>query len=735
METGKIIIYSFCIFIYIIYTINRNIYILYYIILYYIILFMHNKIIIIITMVIVLMFVMISFSENIDNNSNIINNDALNNNFYVYDNTYNMDNSSLNFSWCVYINNNLQSVNLVYYNNVNNYNTFIYKNNNFTMFENNIFLKYGGIKSYVYIISNINANYYVIFNVESYNYNHENYSYCEIINNKIKNVNIGPYVFYNTNLNPVITSIDGFNDLKIPYEFHLNKGYMYVIDPIICPGNPCNPGGGSSGSGSCHVTTKECTWSLSGYTDLYSKYNLNGTMSLNGSDVEMEFHVTSFSSSSGSAANARICLYGHTPYNFQVSGTGVFKFSLSCDANGKIPVDVSYTSYRKVTTYIHCNPDYARTDVSTSTSYTGGSYYYNHHLYNYIGYDGNNTIYLSNICHQPTYGIYGQTTILCSKSEYMGNGIANNSIDIGESSFTEYDSGSNLYVIFNLTNTGAGHQELFCSREGSYYYEPYKLIIKMQTDNADYACINMYNSKYGGYNITNINSKNIAEIDDIASLINDAFSLIPYYGYAVTAEQAAGTAENLIHNVNNPYKISGTSTDDEPSEISFIITGGNLPHGSEGQNLYSAGDYATLKIPNSDLNNNFTVDITYGTEYKCPINSGIKASTTQVINAVTSSAIYGTVGLKPGCSDNNNDYNTSLNSTIYIEDVNNGNFYKVPIKNGHYLFFAEPNTKYELFYYDKSTGEFKNFKNNSGTIISYIESGNPGESILTGLYE
>ncbi len=52
----------------------------------------------------------------------------------------------------------------------------------------------------------------------------------ETLNNKIKNVNIGLYLFYNTNLNHVITSINGFNDPKIPYEFYPNKNITYVFN-------------------------------------------------------------------------------------------------------------------------------------------------------------------------------------------------------------------------------------------------------------------------------------------------------------------------------------------------------------------------------------------------------------------------------------------------------------------------------------------------------------------------
>ena len=131
-----------------------------------------------------------------------------------------------------------------------------------------------------------------------------------------------------------------------------------------------------------------------------------------------------------------------------------------------------------------------------------------------------------------------------------------------------------------------------------------------------------------------------------------------------------------------------------------------------------------------------SITIGYTTYYSCdsgniPDKHG--ASTSQTFTTTPSSAIYGTVGLTPACSDGNHNYDTSLNSSVYIKSVNSGEFFKVPIKNGHYLFFAKPDTKYELFY--RNGSNFEKFKNNSGSIISYINSQNPGQSNSINLYE
>ena len=38
--------------------------------------------------------------------------------------------------------------------------------------------------------------------------------------------------------------------------------------------------------------------------------------------------------------------------------------------------------------------------------------------------------------------------------------------------------------------------------------------------------------------------------------------------------------------------------------------------------------------------------------------------------------------------------------------MNSGDFYKVPIKNGHYLFFAKPDTEYNVYYHTNNNFKF-----------------------------
>ena len=89
---------------------------------------------------------------------------------------------------------------------------------------------------------------------------------------------------------------------------------------------------------------------------------------------------------------------------------------------------------------------------------------------------------------------------------------------------------------------------------------------------------------------------------------------------------------------------------------------------------------------------NFKIKITYETVYQCGINNySTTASTTQTINAVPASAIYGTIqNTTPVGIDN-------TTTCLYLKNINNNNVYKIPVKNGHFLFFAQPNTEYKVY--------------------------------------
>ena len=60
--------------------------------------------------------------------------------------------------------------------------------------------------------------------------------------------------------------------------------------------------------------------------------------------------------------------------------------------------------------------------------------------------------------------------------------------------------------------------------------------------------------------------------------------------------------------------------------------------------------------------------------------------------------------------------------------MNNGNFYKVPIKNGNYLFFAKPDAKYEFYSYENNNFKLLKVYNSSGGLVNEITTNNAGYS-------
>ena len=103
------------------------------------------------------------------------------------------------------------------------------------------------------------------------------------------------------------------------------------------------------------------------------------------------------------------------------------------------------------------------------------------------------------------------------------------------------------------------------------------------------------------------------------------------------------------------------------------------------------------------------------------------------IDTVEESAVYGTVGLKPGCSDNNNYYNTSLNSTIFVYNVNENKYNIVNIINGYYYFFTVPGDSYKMYYLNNNNLTL--FKYNDGENITLINTPLKIESMQYGIYE
>ena len=116
-------------------------------------------------------------------------------------------------------------------------------------------------------------------------------------------------------------------------------------------------------------------------------------------------------------------------------------------------------------------------------------------------------------------------------------------------------------------------------------------------------------------------------------------------------------------------------------------------------------------IPNFYLHNgnyNFTLTVSAG-----------KLHNTFYIDTEKESAIYGTVGSKPRCSDGNHNYNISYNSTMFVYNINTTSFRIVKINNGQFYFFTNPGNWYKIYYLNGEN--LSVFKNNNGNNITIIK--------------
>ena len=459
------------------------------------------------------------------------------------------------------------------------------------------------------------------------------------------------------------------------------------------------------------------TWSLSGKTCAPSSAS-------SGSTVALKIDVTSFSESSGAGPTVMYFIVnGKKIHSTDVDGTGVYTYNWSPGyANTTVSFHAEYLSGSEFFDRPSMHYAEKRPMVFFRNSYStfGNSDIYIKWLQNchrYMGYEGNGVVYLA-ATPIASSTEYGNSPLSPVCNTYSGSGTADNSVNIGESAFYESSSGGYLDIYLNLTDVGAGNQYF----SDNAVYGPAKLQFNIATSSSS-AYPTMVNGKYAGYNITGMDGKQLKEANDLADLIADGISLVPvpYLDYAITSAEAAGTVYSLIQCVNSPSSSSDVQSD-------YCIIGGNSQH-----NLYAAGDCAEIRVSCSDLSNSFTTTVDYSTYYLCGTVQSQKASATQTINAVTASAIYGTVG----CTSAHADPNLTIHN-IYIKNINNRTFYKVPIVNGNYLFYGKPDTEYEMCYYDKSTKMLTQFyhdnSDNKPVTFGTFDTGSPGSSASHSIF-
>ena len=300
--------------------------------------------------------------------------------------------------------------------------------------------------------------------------------------------------------------------------------------------------------------------------------------------------------------------------------------------------------------------------------------------------------------------------------------FGNNSIIAANTVYTTLctDGTSNIpkfEIDFNLSAVGAARQYCIYPASGKQVTQgPAKQIIEIKTNNApadEKTIISTCGAR--GFNVTNTYSKNNNMDNGINALILAGLGLIPVAGYFVTALSAACTISSMISGIHpNSY---ANATDNNLASTTFYINGGSRINTDKyyndkgsgeaiGQNVFATGINSHIKIPMSELTNGFTIAITYYDKYASAwypeYSNNLETqttTTTQIIHAVTSSAIYGCEEYKSNGSI------VQKNTNLYFESVGNGIYYKAHVKDGRYLFFAKPDTEYKMYYDDNGDME------------------------------
>ena len=218
---------------------------------------------------------------------------------------------------------------------------------------------------------------------------------------------------------------------------------------------------------------------------------------------------------------------------------------------------------------------------------------------------------------------------------------------------------------------------------------------------------------------------------------NEYYLNSTFRGISVTPFSGATTICLLMHITWNYSKINNVKI--SVSQIKNVYTRICVVNSTDYQEKCYPDN--TAVIPRNI--SNMDIEITQcfpNTGYLNNYNLTVRASLNNnfysiyYMNVIKETGIYGTVGSKPGCeSPSGESYNTTLNSSFFIENANTGSYHVVNIRDGCFYFFARAYTEYNLYYLDNNT--LQEFKGNNGTIFSEISSGSPGNSVNKNLYE
>ncbi|MEM0139697.1 MAG: hypothetical protein QXZ44_03695, partial [Ferroplasma sp.] len=261
--------------------------------------------------------------------------------------------------------------------------------------------------------------------------------------------------------------------------------------------------------------------------------------------------------------------------------------------------------------------------------------------------------------------------------------------------------GNALLYNFIVVAAGSGNQTNYCFGVSS---GPAEQLISIESSNDLKGMALCSPSSYNiGNNLTgtpnNEGTKTYKEFSDGWNLTCEALSLVVP---CITLKQMGGTAMNLIKCISSESNKGNVSENSKlATSQMFYITNKNFDirdQYKEPFNVWSSGQQSKLSIPCNDLNNTFSLKFTFNDKYLwCNGHQELLNDTyiSHSFHFVKSSTICGIVSSPPGYVRD-----SSYNGSIYIKSVNNNTYYKIPIKEGRFSFFAKPDTEYQIYYND-----------------------------------
>ncbi|MGP6238987.1 hypothetical protein ACNF40_01040 [Cuniculiplasma sp. SKW4] len=327
----------------------------------------------------------------------------------------------------------------------------------------------------------------------------------------------------------------------------------------------------------------------------------------------------------------------------------------------------------------------------------------NNHFQNYVGYNGNNCIYMANIngldngkaIDTNTCDLFGKYIDLKPESAVYNSSSRNinyKSFLVGDESYEEYDSGTNLMVRLNLTDIGAAigtyNISSNCPRCIPYTSE-LKTSIKANNQPEAEVCLLPNDADYQiGINVTHNNNKMTMEEYDLEQLMLGGLSLIPVVGIIPSAASFALTAQNLVNYITST-SLQQSNHGNKPATVLYTTCGGQKilnwqERSCSFKNFYSTGLVGGVCISNQYVTEPFTLCISYSSMFT--ENNAKGATINDILNFTPATLIY------------NNSIPSSLSGyTLYLIDENTGSAYKLFERNTLFGFFVNPSQNYDLY--------------------------------------